>query len=180
MKTVSFPPNNSSSGIEFFPSDLKTDIKEYNAALQGEPELQKFCTASRAEILKGDDPASLVEAMSSLLPDVDKEALTASWFGEYMLDSIREALRVSADGWVDDSMSFIKPWGFDLSEIKVPVLLYQGSEDKMVPFAHGEWLVEHLPQDKLKKHLIQGQGHISIFLGREESMMDELLQFKTS
>jgi pimeloyl-ACP methyl ester carboxylesterase len=55
------------------------------------------------------------------------------------------------------------------------VILYQGTKDKMVPYAHGEWLAKHLPQEKLRKHLIQGQGHVSIFLGREDSIIDELL-----
>ena len=158
-----------------FNSSLKTDIAELNAALQGEEELQKFCAAVRTEMLKG-GVADMIEAMSSLLPDVDKEAMTKNTeVGQYLVDSIHEGLKAGSDGWVDDDLSMIEPWGFELSEIKVPVILYQGTEDKMVPYAHGEWLAKHLPQDKLRKHLIQGQGHVSIFLGREDSIIDEFL-----
>lgn len=71
----------------------------------------------------------------------------------------------------------IEPWGFELSEVKVPVIIYQGSEDLMVPFAHGKWLAEHLPQDMVKKHLLEGEGHISIFLDHMENMIDELVAF---
>ena len=81
---------------------------------------------------------------------------------------------MSCDGWIDDSLACIVPWGFELREIKVPVLLYQGTEDKMVPFAHGEWFAEHLPQEKLRKHLQPGQGHISIFVGQRDSIINEL------
>ena len=158
-----------------FNSSLKTDIAELNAALQGEEELQKFCAAVRTEMLKG-GVADMIEAMSSLLPDVDKEAMTKNTeVGQYLVDSIHEGLKAGSDGWVDDDLSMIEPWGFELSEIKVPVILYQGTKDKMVPYAHGEWLAKHLPQEKLRKHLIQGQGHVSIFLGREDSIIDELL-----
>lgn len=123
------------------------------------------------------DVAGIIEAMSSILPAVDKEALLQSTeMGQHMVDLINEGLRVSADGWVDDDLTFVNPWGFDLSEIKVPILLYQGSEDKMVPFAHGQWLAEHLPQEKLKKHLIQGQGHISIFVGQCDGIIGDLLE----
>lgn len=125
------------------------------------------------------DPVGLTEAMSSLLPDVDKEALVGSELGEYLVEALREALKTNADGWVDDDMAFTVPWGFELSEIKVPVVLYQGSEDKMVPFAHGEWLADRLPK-KLRKHLIQGQGHLSIFLGYRDDMIDELLEITKS
>ena len=96
--------------------------------------------------------------------------------GQHVADSTKESLKINCDGWVDDTMAFIAPWGFELSDIKVPVLLYQGSEDKMVPFGHGEWLAAHLPQGNLRKHLMQGQGHISIFLGQMDDMLDELLE----
>jgi len=151
------------------------DIDEFKAAEQGEPELQKFCQAQRAGLL-GADAAGVVKEMSSILPEVDARALLDNEaMGADIAASFQEALKVSVDGWVDDDLEFIEPWGFELSDIKVPVLLYQGSEDKMVPFAHGQWFAKHLPQEKLRKYLIEGQGHISIFIGREDSMIDELL-----
>ena len=155
---------------------MKIDIDETNASLQGEEALQKFCLAQREDMLKA-DVAGMVEAMSTILPEVDKQAMIQSTeMGQHIVDSFREGLRISADGWVDDDLCFIKPWGFDFSEIKVPVLLYQGSEDKMVPFAHGQWLAEHLPHEKLEKHLLQGQGHISIFFEECDGIIDRLLQ----
>ncbi|RDW63709.1 hypothetical protein BP6252_11254 [Coleophoma cylindrospora] len=162
-------------GLDFLAGQGEDNIVEFNAALRGIDELQKFCAISRTEMLKG-DVAGMVEAMSSLLPDVDKDALmNGNGMGEYLHGTINEGLKISANGWVDDTMSSLKPWGFELSEIKVPVIVYQGSEDKMVPYAHGEWLVNHLPQEKLSKHLMQGQGHVSIFIGQEDTMLDELL-----
>lgn len=129
----------------------------------------------RGEILNA-TIAELIEALSGSLPPVDKEALLGSkGMGQYMIDVNHEALKINSDGWVDDDLAFIKPWGFELNEIKVPVLLYQGSEDKMVPYAHGKWLIQHLPQEKLQKNLLEGQGHISIFVGYVESMIDDLL-----
>lgn len=144
--------------------------------MEGEPSLQKFCGAQRPELLEA-DAAGIINAMSSLLPDVDKKAITDNPdLGQHMIDSFHEGLKDNVDGWVDDSLAFIKSWGFELEEVKVPVLLYQGSEDKMVPFAHGQWLGDHLPQKVLRKHLVQGEGHLSIFLGNAEKMLDELLE----
>lgn len=153
-----------------------TDIDETMASLEGEESLQKFCAAQRVDMINA-DIAAVIEAMSSLLPAVDKDALlNSAEMGQYMTDSMNESLKTNSDGWVDDGLAFVTPWGFELSEIKVPVLLYQGDEDKMVPFSHGQWLAAHLPQEKLTKHLIQGQGHISIFVGQSESILDELLK----
>jgi pimeloyl-ACP methyl ester carboxylesterase len=115
--------------------------------------------------------------MSSILPEVDKQAmLNNAELGQSIVDGFQEALKHGVDGWCDDDLEFTKPWGFELAEIKVPVFLYQGSEDLMVPYSHGQWLAEHLPQGKLRKHLVQGDGHISIFLGHVDAMMDELLE----
>jgi pimeloyl-ACP methyl ester carboxylesterase len=166
--------------IHLFKEDFdpcsKIDVEEFSAALRGEEELQKFCAPMRDGMLKA-DVAGIIEGMSSVLPPVDIEALLgSSEISQHMIDVIGEGLKINSDGWVDDDISFIKPWGFEISEIKVPVFLYQGSEDKMVPYTHGHWLAEHLPQEKLKKHLVQGQGHVSILVGQTDSIVDELLE----
>ncbi|KAH8600850.1 hypothetical protein B0O99DRAFT_589729 [Bisporella sp. PMI_857] len=164
-------------GLDFLAGQGEGNIEEFGAALQGEEELQKFCVAQRLEILEA-NAAGLIEALSSLLPDIDKDALVEkAENGQFFVDMFQEGLKTSSDGWVDDDLAFVEPWGFELGEIKVPVLLYQGSEDKMVPCAHGEWLAQNIPHEKLRKHLDGGgQGHISIFLGQIESMVDELLR----
>lgn len=150
-------------------------MQEFTAALKGEQALQEFCDNMRPDLLKA-DAEGVTKSLASLLPEVDKAAvLEHKEIGQYLVESLHESLKNNCDGWVDDDLAFTVPWGFELSEIKVPVMLWQGSLDKMVPFAHGEWLAEHLPKEHLRKHLVQGQGHISISDGNEESMIDELL-----
>lgn len=151
------------------------DLDEWAAALKGEEELQKFCQAERPGMMAA-DAKGLTEALATLLPEVDKRAMLEDEnTGDDIVRSMQEALRVSCDGWVDDDLAFTRPWGFDLGEIKVPVFLYQGSEDKMVPLAHGEWLARHLPEDKVEVRLLEGEGHISILSAYEDEMLDKLL-----
>ena len=129
----------------------------------------------RPDLLKA-DATGIIESMSSVLPDVDKRALlTNDDLGQNIADEFHEGLKTNSDGWVDDDIAIVKPWGFEFNEIKVPVIQYQGSEDKMCPYAHGVWIAKHLPQDKLRNHFMQGEGHISIFLGQMDNMVDELL-----
>lgn len=156
-------------------TEPRPDIDEYAAALQGEEEIQKFCQAERPGLLAA-DPKGLTEALATLLPEVDKKAMLEDEnTGNDMVTTIQEALRVSCDGWVDDDLAFTRPWGFDLGEIKVPVFLYQGSEDMMVPMAHGKWLAGQLPGDKVKARLLDGEGHISIFSAYVDEMLDNVL-----
>ena len=155
------------------------DVEEQKISLQGEAALQEYCKGVRAEML-GANSTSLVDAMSSLLPPIDKQAiLDNSHLGQNLVDSFHEGFRINSDGYVDDGLAFNLDWGFRLHDIKVPVFVWQGSEDMMVPFSHGQWIAKQLPSEMLQEHLIEGEGHISIFLGRVEKMLDELLSVKT-
>ena len=73
---------------------------------------------------------------------------------------LRRALSAGTAGWYDDDLAFVKPWGFDLAAITVPVSIWQGAHDRMVPFAHGEWLAAHVPG--ARAHLHDDEGHISL------------------
>jgi pimeloyl-ACP methyl ester carboxylesterase len=147
------------------------NVAEFGAALGGEDALRPFLDAARQE-LAGATSGDLVASFDSLLPDVDRAVLTGE-FAEDLLASFREGLSDGVDGWLDDDLAFTRPWGFSLTEITVPVLIWQGSEDLMVPFAHGEWLASRMPA--ATAHLQDGEGHLSIALGAMDRMLDELV-----
>ena len=143
--------------------------------MKGEATLREFVDAQRVDMLQA-DAKGLVDVMVTLLPESDKEVMLKNdEVGNDTVASFQEALKHSTDGWVDDDLAFISPWGFDLAEVKCPVMLWQGADDLMVPFGHGKWIAENLPEKFLIKHLQDGHGHISIFMGQVEEMVDELL-----
>nr|POF07086.1 hypothetical protein CFP56_31710 [Quercus suber] len=149
------------------------DIEEYKIGLKSETDLDKFCARSRGGMLMI-DAADLAALMSSSLPPVDQKAMAGSKeFGTYHVSSMKEGMKHTADGWVDDDLAFLKPWGFDVAEIKRPVILYQGGKDVMVPYAHGQWLASHIPG--VTTHFEPEEGHFSILFGRIESMLDGLI-----
>jgi pimeloyl-ACP methyl ester carboxylesterase len=158
-------------GLEWLAGMGQENIDEFGAALDGEDTLGRFLTAAR-EYLKDVTLDAVVSSLGRLLPEVDRAVLTDE-FGEDMAASFREALRVGVDGWLDDDLAFVKPWGFGLDEISTPTMLWQGSDDLMVPFAHGRWLSSRVPG--VSAHLEQGEGHLSVALGAVDRMLDELV-----
>jgi pimeloyl-ACP methyl ester carboxylesterase len=106
------------------------------------------------------------------LSAVDRAVFTGE-LGEELAGTMQEGLRVGVDGWLDDDLAFTKPWGFKLAEVAVPTLLWQGTEDLMVPISHGKWLAERIPGAVV--HLEEGEGHLSIAFGAIDRMLRELV-----
>lgn len=158
--------------LDFLAGMGQDNLDEFGAALRGESEVRAFVEAIRPDLQNITAEQVTAGFGTDLLPDVDRAVLTDE-FADDVAAGFREGLRVSVDGWVDDDIAFTRPWGFDLAEITKPTALWQGSEDRMVPFSHGEWFAKHLPRATV--HLEQGEGHLSIGLGATDRMLDELL-----
>ena len=157
-------------GIDFMAGMGEQNVVEFNASLAGEETLRPSLEAD-AEQLADTDAAGMIEGMATLLPQVDRDHLTDE-FGEDLAANFKEGLRNGVDGWVDDDLAFTGPWGFDLASITVPVAIWQGSEDLMVPYAHGQWLATQVPGGRA--HLLQGEGHLSVAVGALDAMFAEL------
>lgn len=65
------------------------------------------------------------------------------------LETTREAHRTGVWGWVDDDLAFVRPWGFDVRDIRVPVQVRYGAQDVIVPAAHSAWIGRHVPGAKV-------------------------------
>jgi pimeloyl-ACP methyl ester carboxylesterase len=158
-------------GLDWMAGMGEENVVEFSAAVAGEDQLRPHLLAE-GEQLKDITAAGLVSSMRTLLPDADKAVLTGE-FAEDLAASFREAVRTGVDGYLDDELAFTAPWGFGVEEISVPVMIWHGTADLMVPFSHGQWLAAQLPG--ASAHLEQGQGHLSVALGALDHMLDELV-----
>ncbi len=144
-------------GLDWWAGMGAQNLEEFGAAVEGEDEVRKYLERE-GEVLRQATPSDVIGALSSLLPDVDRKALSDE-FGEDLAANFREAVRVGVDGWIDDDLAFVRPWGFELEDVRCPVLLCQGAADLMVPYPHGEWLAKHLPN--VTSRLDPEHGHLS-------------------
>jgi pimeloyl-ACP methyl ester carboxylesterase len=157
-------------GLDFVAGMGAQNIEEFGLALEGESRLRPYLEKEREPLLNA-RPEDVIAAWSTLLPPVDRAALTAE-YGEDVAAQLRESVRTGIDGWVDDDLAFVKPWGFELEDVRCPVVLCQGRADLMVPYAHGEWLARRLP--RVTPHLDPVEGHMSWNL-RLDGIFEELL-----
>ena len=147
------------------------NIEEFAAALEGPEALIPFKERARAT-WSAVTAEAVAESFGDLVDDVDRGVLTGD-FAAWMAAVFREALRESYWGWFDDDMAFIRPWGFSLGDIRIPVHVWQGRHDRMVPYAHGPWLASHIPT--AIPHLFDDEGHLSLGVTRFGDILDALV-----
>jgi pimeloyl-ACP methyl ester carboxylesterase len=150
----------------------ESNIEEFGTVLRGRKALAPLLEAE-AKALVSSDPAARVESLRSLLSPVDAEAFSGE-LGDYFFESAKAAFEPGADGWIDDDLAFARPWGFDVAEIRVPVLVWQGREDRFVPYTHGEWLAAHIPGAEAR--LAEEDGHLTLLTERIRDVHEWLLE----
>jgi len=147
--------------------------EEFGEALKGEAAIEEWMKANALiyNTIKGSE---LIEAFGGLIGDADKRALTPE-VAEVMATGMRHSNSVSFYGWLDDDLAFVRDFGFDITKIDKPVVLYQVDDDFMVPHAHGYWLEKKIPTAKL--NFVPGHGHISLIFEYRNQIIKEALEF---
>ena len=130
--------------LDWFEGMGEGNQAEFGAAVKGREALVPLLEEEAAGMLRA-EPEQLADAIRPHLSDVDATALTGE-FAEHLHGQITAGLAPGVEGWVEDDLAFVGPWGFDLASIDVPVLVWQGEEDLMVPGAHGHWLRSTSPR----------------------------------
>jgi pimeloyl-ACP methyl ester carboxylesterase len=103
----------------------------------------------------------------------DREVMSGRLL-EFQLRACHLPISTGIWGWFDDEMAtWGRDWAFDLESIEVPLSIWQGGEDRMVPANQGEWFARHLPGAEF--HLLPEEGHISIMERHYGAMLDEML-----
>jgi pimeloyl-ACP methyl ester carboxylesterase len=146
--------------LDFFAGMDPLNVVEYGWAAEGEarlvPELQRQLREMSSRMAV--DTAQFMSEDWALDP-ADRAVLADPDIAAQNLAISGELVRGGLWGWVDDSLAFVHPWGFEVGEVAVPVLATYGANDVLVPATHGEWLGRHIPG----AHVIvdDGAGHLS-------------------
>lgn len=99
-----------------------------------------------------------LDLYARLSPEGDRRLLGRPEFKAMFLDDLLNGSRKQMSAPLADLLLFTRPWGFDLSDVKVPVLWWHGDADHIVPFRHGEHVVGRLPDARLT--VLRGESHL--------------------
>jgi pimeloyl-ACP methyl ester carboxylesterase len=155
-------------GLDWMAGMAEENVVEYTAAAAGREAYDAYLEEEFLPVLMA-DADDLAEAMGGLLPEADKAAMDRG-FTEWLTETFHRAGTQRTAGVLDDGQAAVRSWGFDLDDIRVPVAIYQGRQDAMVPFAHGEWLAAHVPGAEV--HLTDDDGHLTLVTRLPEILAD--------
>ena len=88
--------------------------------------------------------------------------------------SIRQALKHGPQADGDDFWANIHPWGFEYSQVKVPVTIWHGDLDDDVEVQYGAYNHSRLPGSKFVE--LEGLGHVDIMVELQEQILNSALQ----
>jgi len=158
-------------GLDFLAGMGPENVTEFGLAVRGTdaltPYLEKEAVALRQ--VTGDQVAA---ALGGLISSADAEVLTGEFAAE-MAASLRASVREGIAGWRDDDLAFTADWGFSLDALDGRAAIWQGDQDRMVPYAHGQWLAAHIPAARV--HLEPGAGHVTMVVTAIDRILDDLL-----
>jgi pimeloyl-ACP methyl ester carboxylesterase len=156
--TIAGAAPSDAADLDFMAGMGEDNVEEFEAAFAGEDSLRPLLEAMAAGML-GATAEQLVDELRTLLSPPDVAVVTGD-LADFLLASIRAGVGDGVDGWIDDDLAFVKPWGFDPAAISVPLQVWQGVQDLMVPAAHGEWLASHLPG--VDARISPEDGHLTL------------------
>ena len=128
--------------------------------------------------LRGDHEEALDDPMAPLEARVAETAPadTALWRGAVgrtlVLTHVEAARHHGVGPLVDELAIFARRWDVDLAEIDVPVPMWYGEDDRIVPVAMGRHLAEQVPTADASFY--EGLGHVSAVVENEDDILAAL------
>src|ERR1700727_1197 len=158
-------------GLDFLAGMGPENVEEFGLAVQGADALTPFLE-KEAAALRSVEGEQIIASLGGLISGADAGVINGG-FADDLAQSLRGAIREGIAGWRDDDLAFAADWGFSLDAFAAPVAIWQGDQDMMVPFAHGQWLAARIPG--ARAHLEPGAGHLTMTVTAIGRILDDLL-----
>lgn len=160
-------------GIDLVGFQRELNVEEFQLLLERSPEELESAVRQSQEEFFSAGPDGLRQAMLTVLSPLDQEVMTAE-FAEWGFRVMSEGAAKRIEGWRDDGLAVISPWGFQVADIRVPILLLHGTQDLMAPVSHGRWLAERIPG--VEAEISETEGHLTLLRDRVSDVHAWLLQ----
>ena len=123
-------------------------------------------------------PQRLWPLLLRFVPAADRAALLDPGVFEGSFACYREAWRGSGAGVVSDAEVYAESWGFAPEEVRVPVRLWHGKNDRSFGWELVAELASKLPHCETR--FVEGEGHYSLPIQHRREILEDLLAAPTT
>ena len=113
-----------------------------------------------------------VDLFASMMPPGDQRVFADPEIRKMFQDDLLRGSRRHMQAIFLDAILFGREWGFSLEAIRVPIHMWYGDSDNIVPVEHGEHMAEKIPHSTLRVRA--EEGHLG-GLGASREIFDTLL-----
>lgn len=147
------------------------NVEEFRLGLEGGAAYDEMLATASAHLLslRSAEASSARALLGGLISDADEAASTTESLA-FLIENMGHGIAGGVGGWRDDDQAFIRPWGFDVRDVRVPVAVWFGDQDLMVPSRHGEWLGANVHGVEARR--FPDDGHLSLVEGRFGEHLD--------
>jgi pimeloyl-ACP methyl ester carboxylesterase len=159
-------------GLDWYEGMGELNVGDYKLFFSDRDAARAKLENDRVEMLAAS--ADQVQELIKTLVSATDAAVFTPLLAQYFVDSALAGLAPGGEGWFEDGIADIEPWGFDPSDISIPVLLLHGQQDRFVPYGHGVWLAAHIPG--VEARLTEDDGHLTLTAHHLGEVYDWLLE----
>lgn len=131
--------------------------------------MRMFATAAKRS------PNLVYRQQMGYLPEVDRAYFEPEDMRELRERDLEEAFRRGSSAASHEAQLHVTDWGFELADVRAPVLLWQGEDDKHHPIKMGRYLAETLPD--CTPIFVPGAGAFG-FIDRMDEIVTGMLDVK--
>ena len=135
------------------------------------PPLARLGIRVAALWIRGDQHRYLAATTAGASP-ADRIVLADPAYRALVAESTAEAIRPGGRGVAWELTLLAQPWDFPLAEVRVPIRIWQGLDDNIVPVAMARYLAAALPHSEC--HYLPDEGHLSLIVRHLDPVLADL------
>lgn len=103
-------------------------------------------------------PELFLASLAKQLCESDRRVLADPEQRKVAIMHLQEGVRPGPRGMAYEAVLVSRPWGFGLTEIRVPIHVWHGEDDTLAPISMGRHLAATIPGSRA--HFLPGVGHL--------------------
>jgi pimeloyl-ACP methyl ester carboxylesterase len=119
------------------------------------------------------NPEATIDQFVADVPAPDKAVMAQPEVKELLIKMVNGCFQQGGRGAAWEYRLFVRPWGFRLEDIRIPVYLWHGEMDNMVPVSMGRYVANTIPDCRAK--FFPEDGHLSMMINHFEEVLATMI-----